>query len=133
MHRPTGTRESRVVSFLMRHDVGKIMLFILLVASSLWAFQTGKPKQPGRIICRIPRGKVVKMVKPVYPPNAAAHGIAGKVKLTVLVNELGEPTKVEVTEGNPMFAEASLDAVKQWRWKPLRLNGEAPGGNDGHG
>jgi protein TonB len=30
-----------------------------------------------------------------------------------------------VTSGNPILAQAALDAVRQWRYKPYILNDEA--------
>ena len=44
--------------------------------------------------------------------------------MMVVVDERGKVTKARVTSGDPVLAEAALDAVKQWRYKPYTLNGE---------
>jgi protein TonB len=32
---------------------------------------------------------------------------------------------VEVISGSPMLARAAVDAVRQWKYEPFRLNGAA--------
>ena len=48
----------------------------------------------------------------------------GTVAVKVEVDKSGKPSNVKVLKGEPMLAEAVVKAVKQWRWKPLELNGE---------
>jgi hypothetical protein len=33
------------------------------------------------------------------------------------------PSSIKVLKGNPVAANAVVMAVKQWRWRPLKLNG----------
>ena len=35
------------------------------------------------------------------------------------------PSSVKILKGNPVATYAVVMAVKQWRWKPLKLNGVA--------
>jgi len=35
------------------------------------------------------------------------------------------PKDLQVTKGDPILANAALEALRQWRWKPYKLNGEA--------
>ncbi len=102
-----------------------VAAIILLVATHLFASERRSADNGQRIICTTVHGKIIKLVKPVYPPNAAAHGIRGKVTLQVSINERGEPTNIRFMDGNPIFAESALDAVRQWKWKPLKPNGVA--------
>jgi protein TonB len=34
---------------------------------------------------------------------------------------------VKVLRGHPLFDESAMEAVKQWRYQPLLLNGEPTG------
>ena len=43
--------------------------------------------------------------------------------MEVEIDKVGKPTSVKILKGHPILAAAVLEAVKQWRWKPLTLNG----------
>ena len=73
----------------------------------------------------LPRGVILKRVIPAYPPEARAKGIQGLVRISVPVNKDGVPEKLRVLSSPPELVNASLDAVKQWRYKPYKLNGKA--------
>jgi TonB family protein len=68
---------------------------------------------------------ILKKVTPKYPSDARIKGIEGKVRVSVLVNKQGVPEKLTVISGPPELISASLDALRQWRYKPLKLNGKA--------
>lgn len=78
-----------------------------------------------KIICTTTAGKVLKMVRPTFPPDAKAKNIFGTVAVEAEIDKEGRPTAVRVLKGNPVLSPAVVDAVKQWRWKPLKLNGKA--------
>jgi len=63
----------------------------------------------------------------VYPPAARKMGIEGMVMLKVLVSRGGEVLKIEVSEssGHEILDKAALEAVKNWRFVPVR-QGESP-------
>ena len=101
---------------------GYLGLFVLTTVVT--AQNITEDRRP-RVVCTFEKTKIVKMVKPTYPPNAAAHGIGGRATVRVLVNEAGEPTEIKFVEGSAFFAQATLEAVNDWRWKPLKPNGKA--------
>jgi len=39
------------------------------------------------------------------------------------IDKTGKPSSVKILSGHPILAAAVLEAVRQWRWKPLKLNG----------
>lgn len=59
---------------------------------------------------------------PAYPPLARRMGDEGKVMLRVYVTPEGTAGEVRVltSSGSPMFDEAALAAVKQWRFVPAK-------------
>ena len=61
---------------------------------------------------------------PSYPPLAQRAGIHGLVTLEVKLTNDGRVEVQKVLEGEPVLADAAIDAVKRWRAKPARLNGK---------
>ena len=57
-------------------------------------------------------------VVPEYPELAKRVNIRGAVSLEVLVNPDGHVKKINVLGGNPVLAQAAVDAVKKWRYAP---------------
>ncbi|HUN88117.1 MAG TPA: energy transducer TonB [Terriglobales bacterium] len=45
------------------------------------------------------------------------------VVLEVTVGKDGTVEQIKLISGHPMLISAAIDAVKQWSWKPFRLNG----------
>jgi protein TonB len=69
--------------------------------------------------------ETLKTVNPVYPTIARARGLTGaEVVVSVRVGKDGKASNVRLISGNPIFLEAVTAAVKQWLFKPARLNGQ---------
>jgi protein TonB len=71
------------------------------------------------------QGYLVHRVEPVYPPLAKAARIQGPVHLQAVISKQGAIENLQVLSGHPMLAGAAVDAVRQWRYRPYILNGEA--------
>lgn len=68
--------------------------------------------------------KVVKEVRPTYPPDVMQTGIQGTVTLRCVVQRDGKPGDVTVSESlEPRLDEAAIDAMKQWVFEPGQRNG----------
>lgn len=69
---------------------------------------------------------ILHMVQPDYPPREQLAGVEGEVTLEVLVNEKGfvENVWVLASLGPKSFELASLEAIRQFRFKPPMANGE---------
>jgi protein TonB len=67
--------------------------------------------------------KLVKKVPPKYPAEAQEKRIEGTVKLKVIVQKDGSVTVLGVVEGDPALSPAAVEAVRQWRYEPWRLDG----------
>ena len=81
------------------------------------------PRQPPRI-SRMMEGNLVHRVQPLYPPLARQVHIQGQVILRAVISRNGMIENLQVLSGHPMLAQAAIDAVKQWRYRPYSLNGE---------
>lgn len=66
--------------------------------------------------------KIVKYVRPVYPTEARKAHVQGIVSLQALIAKTGEVRELQVLSGDPKLVPAAIDAVKQWRYAPIRLN-----------
>jgi protein TonB len=71
----------------------------------------------------LPPQKIVD-VAPVYPPLARASRQEGIVILETVITANGSVESVRVLKGYPLLDGAAIEAVRQWRFTPARLNGE---------
>ena len=76
-------------------------------------------------ISRMMEGNLINRVQPLYPPLAKQARIQGQVVLRAVISRSGAIENLQVLSGHPMLVQAAMDAVKQWRYRPYSLNGEA--------
>lgn len=91
----------------------------------------GAPARVERVPVRIggnirPPRKLVD-VRPIYPQAMRDAGLEGTVSLGALIDVDGRVASVRVNgaQVHPELAKAAADAVRQWRFSPTLLNGEA--------
>ncbi len=77
-----------------------------------------------RVPARIAEANLVYDVAPKYPPEAGRARIEGTVVLFAVIGKDGTVEDVRVDKGLPVLAQAAIEAVKQWRYRPYLLNGE---------
>jgi periplasmic protein TonB len=70
-------------------------------------------------------GQLMNRVEPVYPRVAVMTGTQGEVRLHAIIAKDGSIQSLNVVRGHPLLARAAEDAVRQWRYRPYYLNGEA--------
>lgn len=68
--------------------------------------------------------QLVTSPRPIYPPEARRAGTQGSVQLSVVIGRDGKVTQVSYLSGEAAFAEAAMEAVRQWVYRPTLLNGE---------
>lgn len=84
-----------------------------------------KPIGPVRISGAVLKGYRISYVPPVYPADAESARLEGQVFLHVVISTSGTVQKVQVLNStNPIFNQASIDSVRQWRYRPYLLNGQ---------
>ncbi len=71
------------------------------------------------------RDLLTQPVDPEYPAAAKASGQRGSVVLQVLIGRDGVVRDAKFISGSLIFARASIDAARQWRFKPYSMNGRA--------
>jgi protein TonB len=67
--------------------------------------------------------KLLKKVDPVYPELAKQARVGALIVLEATVDESGHVQEVRVLRSSPLFDEPAVEAVKQWSYRPLLLNG----------
>ena len=82
------------------------------------------PQQPMLLHVGMEPPRKIVNVPPRYPSTAQAARIEGLVVLDAVIDVAGRVTDVRVTRSIPMLDQAAIDAVRQWRFTPTRLNGE---------
>ncbi|HCZ33992.1 MAG TPA: hypothetical protein DHV93_11380 [Holophagaceae bacterium] len=65
----------------------------------------------------------VHRVDPSYPDFARRARVQGAVVLLMTVDEHGLPMQVSLLDGHPALREAALQAARQWRFEPARMDG----------
>ena len=67
--------------------------------------------------------RLVQSVPPKYPVEA--RSAQGTVVLKAVVDANGKIEGLRLVEGNATLAEAAIQAVKQWRYRPYLRDGKA--------
>jgi len=70
------------------------------------------------------KAKPIERVLPKYPEEGLKSRITGTVELHVVFARSGTVRLAEVVSGHPLFAQAALDAVRQWKYPPTMLDGK---------
>jgi len=66
---------------------------------------------------------LLKSVPPVYPAFARSSHVEGDVALDAFIDANGNVTELQVVSGPPILRQAAIDAVRQWKYDPARLDG----------
>jgi TonB family protein len=106
----------------IRTQVESIPVIAAAPSSSAAAFATnnteyrrrGGTVQPAQLLTNI---------NPVYPVSARESGIAGAVELRFKISTTGDVHDIVVVRGPLVLAEAAVDAVRERRYKPARVDG----------
>lgn len=80
-------------------------------------------QEPVRIGGQVQAPALLKRVEPIYPSIAQMAAIDGIVILDAIIDEHGRVQSLKVLRGHPLLAKAATDAVQQWEYEPLKLNG----------
>ncbi|HEV1995406.1 MAG TPA: energy transducer TonB [Candidatus Acidoferrum sp.] len=72
----------------------------------------------------VAKAKLVRQVTPRYPEAAKQEHLQGTVRLHAIIQKDGSIRQLRVLTGYCSLSEASIEAVRQWRYRPTLLNGE---------
>jgi protein TonB len=67
--------------------------------------------------------RLLKSVQPVYPAFARSSHTSGEVTVDALIDANGNVTDLKAVSGPPILRPAAMDAIRQWKYDPTRLDG----------
>src|ERR1700722_13722051 len=70
-------------------------------------------------------GQLVNLVEPVYPAEAVQQKIEGTVKLHAVIGTDGAIESLAQVSGPQVLVNASMAAVRNWKYSPTRMNGQS--------
>jgi TonB family protein len=73
----------------------------------------------------IQTASLVHRVEPVYPTLPLQMRKEGRVELHAIIATDGSIQSLEVISGDPLFYASALAAVREWRYRPTKLDGLA--------
>jgi len=73
---------------------------------------------------RIKPPKLVREVQPVYPEAARKAGVQGVVIMEATTDTYGRVAAVKVLRSIPLLDQAAMDALKQWVYEPMVIDGK---------
>ncbi|MCX6574828.1 MAG: energy transducer TonB, partial [Candidatus Aminicenantes bacterium] len=80
--------------------------------------------KPLRITSEIQRPKMIKQVDAVYPQIARQARVGGTVIVEATTDIYGRVQDVKILRSIPLLDQAAVDAVKQWVYEPVVINGK---------
>lgn len=103
----------------------KSMVFAVLIAiiPICWSQSSGRPPNIVSISAEEASAHLLERVEPVYPALAKAAKIQGVVRLELTIDE-GGAVSPRILSSHPLLAQAALDAVKRWKYKPFEQGGK---------
>jgi TonB family protein len=69
-------------------------------------------------------GQLLNLVEPVYPAEAVQQKIEGTVKLHAVIGTDGAIESLAQVSGPQVLVNASMSAVRNWKYSPTRMNGQ---------
>ncbi|MGA2596161.1 MAG: energy transducer TonB [Bryobacteraceae bacterium] len=86
-----------------------------------------KPSQPPRQVRiggHVQAANLIKRVAPVYPSLAKTAHVEGTVQFTAAIGKDGRVKNVQYVSGPQILVQAGKEAVRQWVYKPMLLDGQ---------
>jgi protein TonB len=72
----------------------------------------------------VSEGMLLAPIRPIYPVIAKAAGVQGTVVVEAVISRKGTIESLHVVSGPAMLQNAALEAIREARYQPFRLNGE---------
>src|SRR5215472_11553132 len=73
----------------------------------------------------VQQARLIHSVPPVYPGLAKITRVSGDVVVDALIDASGNVKTVKVLSGPTILQQAAIETVRQWKYEPARLDGQA--------
>jgi TonB family protein len=91
------------------------------------ASESASGNEPVRVRGLLKPPIILRQVDPVYPKDALEAGVEGTVILEATTDIYGRMQKISVLRSIPMLDRAAVEAVRQWVYEPMIVNGKPRG------
>lgn len=78
----------------------------------------------GKVVSEVKPPKLIEQVDPVYPEEAIKAGTAGVVIVEATTDVYGRVAAAKVLKSVPGLDQAAIEAVKQWTYEPMMIDGK---------
>jgi TonB family protein len=102
-------------------SIGQASQTLTVIGKKPAAPETGPISVGGRVEA----AKLLVHPDPIYSPELREQGIEGTVRIAAIISSDGVPVELKVLntdQVDPRLTQAALDAVRQWRYQPTKLN-----------
>jgi TonB family protein len=125
--KPIASDEIIPIAFALRPDA-----LLKISGGTLDAIRVSPPEKASAASADRPATEDVTfriMHPPKYPEEAVKQKLSGELSLKVLVDERGTPQSIDIDHSDPpeaakVFANASIEAIMQWRFNPAIKDGK---------
>ena len=83
------------------------------------------PAAHGLIGGMVQQPRLIRATLPVYPQLAKATRVSGDVVVDALIDAAGKVNTVRVISGPVLLQQSAIETVRQWKYEPARLDGQA--------
>jgi len=81
------------------------------------------PKEPEPPAHAVTAASITEEPAPIYPEKARAAHVQGEVVLHAKIDTAGKTSEIRVLSGDDLLAPAAVEAVRQWKYKPMLVDG----------
>jgi len=104
-------------------DYGDVGTWPKLIAGEEIYKVVGEEQVPVRVVGEVKPPRLVRRVDPLYPEIARQARVEGVVILEATTDEYGRVRNIRVLRSIPLLDQAALDAVREWVYEPMDING----------
>ncbi len=101
----------------------KLIFFVLSLATAACAQDVSR--KPVRVSGGVMSGSIIRRVQPQIPPIARDQHISGAGVMHVIIGKDGIVRFVDYISGPEALRDAYVNAVRQWRYRPFMVDGQA--------
>ena len=85
---------------------------------------TSAPQLAAQRSTGVTQGVLIHRVSPRYPAAARSYALSGEVVLKGRITKEGDVDQLKAVSGNPLLSGAAIDAVRQWKYQPYKVDGK---------
>lgn len=110
---------------VQRVELAKTQVMVAKLDSPVLVITPQESEKPRKVPADVMAGNTLTKVTPVYPVSAKEAKLQGQVVLHAIIDENGKVEQLAVVSSpDSALSKSSIEAVRQWTYKPYLLNGK---------